>query len=146
MGQKNNRCNCCNSNDNDEYKFENNEKIESLIENPPIQDKNENIKDLKSYVTFKNQSNSISEDISSINENNIEDQKQRYKRKNNLKSSTDISSLETYLENQKNIILIQSTYRSYLYRKKKFPNERIILENETLNKLKQLYNLYLTPN
>ncbi len=146
MGQKNNRCNCCNSNDNDEYKFENNEKIESLIENPPIQDKNENIKDLKSYVTFKNQSNSISEDISSINENNIEEQKQRYKRKNNLKSSTDISSLETYLENQKSIILIQSTYRSYLYRKKKFPNERIILENETLNKLKQLYNLYLTPN
>ena len=137
MGQKNNRCNCCNSNDNDEYKFDNNEKIESLTENPPIQNKSENIKD---------QSNSNSEDISSLNENNIEDKKQRFKRKNNLKSSTDNSSLETYLENQKSIILIQSIYRSYSYRKKIFPKERIILENETLNKLKQLYNLYLTPN
>ena len=146
MGQTNNRCNCCNSNDNNEYKFEKNEKVESITENPPIENKKENIKDLKSYVTFKNQSNSNSEDISSLNENNIEDKQKRYKSKNNLKLSTENSSLIIYQEKEKNIILIQSTYRSYSYRKKIFPTERIKLENETLNKLKQLYNLYLTPN
>ena len=64
MGQTNNRCNCCNSNDNNEYKFEKNEKVESITENPPIENKKENIKDLKSYVTFKNQSNSNSDDFS----------------------------------------------------------------------------------
>ena len=64
MGQSNSRCNCCNSNDKDEVKFEQKENGGNNSENPPLSNKVESVRDLKSYVTFKKLSdNDINEYI-----------------------------------------------------------------------------------
>ena len=146
MGLNMNKCkNCCSSNDNNEYKFDNNENGGTSSENKHINKREDSIRDLKSYITFKNiQTNSIGEDISSINngENGISSHlkgpkkilKVNHPKKNNYESNKNL------------IIKIQSFYRGFIYRKNILPLEKITLEEETMNKLKDLYNLYHTSN
>jgi hypothetical protein len=138
MGQSNSRCVCCNSNDKDEVKFEQKENGGNNSENPPLSNKVESIRDLKSYVTFKN---SIEDNSNSYynGENNFDDDnsKNRFKVKKNT---------QIYEKNIHLIILIQAIFKGYIYRKKIFPLEKITFEEETVTKIKELYNKYLTPN
>ena len=143
MGQENNRCGCNNLNPNQEVKLESSEKRITSIDNLPIiKNKDENIHDLKSYVTFKKQTNE---------EENLSQNKENYNngeinKKGILKSKNYLKQKSVNLNHENNkIIIIQSFYRGYILRKK-FQNEKIILEEETMNKLKELYQEYLTPN
>jgi hypothetical protein len=146
MGLSMNKCkNCCKSNENNELKFDNNENGGTSSENKHGIKKEESIRDLKSYITFKNiQTNSIGEDFSSNNnvDNGITSHLKVQKKI--LKSNN--SKIIDYESHKNLIIKIQSFYRGYQYRKNIFPLEKITLEEETMNKLKDLYNLYHTPN
>jgi hypothetical protein len=73
MGQRNIKC-CCKGKENNEVQFDSNEKQPKTNEKVPDIIKNENSKDLKAYVNFKNikfDSNSNSYEDSNNDENII---------------------------------------------------------------------------
>ena len=146
MGLSMNKCgNCCKSSDNNEFKFDNNENGGTSSENKQVNKKEDSTRDLKSYITFKNiQTNSLGEDISSINngDNGISSHLKGPK-KNIVKLNK--PKPNNYESNKNLIIKIQSIYRGFIYRKNILPLEKITLEEETMSKLKDLYNLYHTP-
>ena len=138
MGQSNSRCNCCNSNDKDEVKFEQKENGGNNSENPPLSNKVESVRDLKSYVTFKN---SIEDNSNSYYNGEINFDDDNLKNKFKVKKNT-----QKFEKNKHLIILIQAIFKGYIYRKKVFPFEKITFEEEIVTKIKELYNKYLTPN
>ena len=138
MGQNNSRCNCCNSNDKDEVKFEQKENGGNNSENPPLSNKVESVRDLKSYVTFKN---SIEDNSNSYYNGEINFDDDNLKNKFKVKKNT-----QKFEKNKHLIILIQAIFKGYIYRKKVFPFEKITFEEEIVTKIKELYNKYLTPN